>query len=233
MELSESIKRRIPVLEQFGELARIKQIEFMAEKTGVDKEELLMELRKLEKNKKYGKQKDKMKFFHSTSFYSAKKIIEDRTLLSTREREKRGDIIDNVRPNSRHHGVQFTTDFYNDEGKLTYSGLGKGGGASSKDITFVFGQDLYDDPLLDTFEQYPSIDYVSLDKCLAIICNNKGDKELIVEFLKIQCIINIIVFSKDEFDINITASELKKKTEMNKMNDFQDGNDDGMNMTKN
>ena len=232
MELDESIKRRVSVLEQFGEHARMGQIEAMANKKGVDKDELLIELRKYEKNKKYGKQKDKMKFFHSTSLSSAKQIIQDRELLSTREREKRGDTINNVRPNSRHHGVQFTTDFYNDEGKLTSSGYSRGGGASGQDITFVFGEDLYYDPLLDTFEQYPSIDYVSLDKCLAIICNNENDKKSIVDFFEIQGIMNIIVFIKDEFDINITSRDLKKKIEMNKTLDLKDDNDNDMNMAR-
>lgn len=230
MELDESLEKQVSVLEQVGESMRMNQIEYIAKRLGVDKEELLVEMRKIEKERKYGKQKDKMKFFHSTSFSSAKQIIQDRELLSAKEREKRGNTINNARPNSRYHGVQFTTDFYDSEGVLTSSGLGKGRGASGQNVTFVFGEDLYDDPLLDTFEQFPSIDYVSLDKCLAIICDSEIDKKNIVEFLKIQCIIDILVFTKDEFDIAITSSNLKKKIEMNKVSDLEDSN--AVNMTR-
>lgn len=232
MELDESIKRKISVFEQLGEQLRMSQIEIMSKKLSVSKEELLCEIRKYEKDKKYGKQKDKMKFFHSTDFSSANKIIRDQELLSAKEREKRGEIISNARANTRAHGVQFTHDYYNSDGNLTSSGYKEGHGASGSDITFVFGEDLYNDPLLDTFEQYPSIDYVSLDKCLAIICSDDNEKEFIVELLKIQGIMNIIVFTQNEFDVTITASELKNKSELNKMFNSKSDNENNANMTK-
>lgn len=232
MELDESLEKQVSVLEQVGESMRMNQIEYIAKRLGVDKEELLVEMRKIEKERKYGKQKDKMKFFHLTSFSSAKQIIQDRELLSAKEREKRGNTINNARPNSRYHGVQFTTDFYDSEGVLTSSGLGKGRGASGQNVTFVFGEDLYDDPLLDTFEQYPSIDYVSLDKCLAIICSDDNEKEFIIELLKIQGIMNIIVYTQNEFDVTMTASELKNKSELNKIFNSKSDNENNANMTK-
>lgn len=201
------------------EISMDKAIERVSKSNGVDKEELKKAMRKSIKERKYASQKEKAKFYHSTSISSATKIIEDKALISFKEREKRNKEVNNAGANSKAHGVQFTCDYYTKEGQLYSSGYKQGKGAQGMETTFVFGEELYKDDLFDAFGMYPSIDYISLDKCLAIICIDNEIKKVIIELLNKNNLSNILVFTEEEFDVKIPSTELKRKKELNEILD--------------
>jgi hypothetical protein len=196
-----------------------KAIERLAKSNNVDKDELQKAMRKSIKERKYGKQKGKIKFYHSTSLSSAEKIILDKALMSYKERKKRNEEINNSGANTKDHGVQFTNDEYNFTGEFYSTGYAQGRGAKGMNITFVFGDELLEDPLFDAFDMYPSIDYISLDKCLAIICTDVEEKKVIIDLLNKNNLSNILVYTKDEFDVKIPSTELKRQKELNEILD--------------
>lgn len=215
-ELVKKYTSRFEILYSGNEMMMDKELERISKANNVDKEKLQKEMRKKMKEQKYGKGRGMTKYYHSSSLETATKIIEDGALISAKEMEKQGQVLDNANANTRIHGVQFTNDNYTEDGNLTSTGYKQGRGAVGSDITFVFGDELYDDPLFDAFGMYPSIDYISLDKCLAIICTDSNTKSIIKELLDKKGL-KIQLYTTEEFDINMHSSELKKKVELDKM----------------
>lgn len=215
-ELAKKYTSRFEVLYSGNEMMMDKELEKISKTNNVDKEELQREMRKKIKEQKYSKARGMTKYYHSSSLETAVRIIEDGALISAKEREKRGQVLDNVNANTRIHGVQFTNDNYTQDGKLISTGYKQGRGAVGSDITFVFGDELYNDSLFDAFGMYPSIDYISLDKCLAIICTDSNIKSIIKELLDKKDL-KIQLYTKEEFDVSIYSSDLKKNAELNEM----------------
>lgn len=198
----------------------------VARKEAIPYEELLSGVREAIKESRFGKNKDRVKFYHSTSMDNLSDILSSGgELLSRSKRREQGEDISGL-PWSSSENIQFSCDSFDEKGELIQSGYGAGRGASGGEISFVFGKDLIDEETFDAASSYPTVEAVGLsEKCLGIIVKDSSKVETVRDLLK-RYNMKIPVYAADSYDPKSTSRELwEEKTRLSETNTTE--GDDG------
>ena len=203
------------IAQRARELARVAEgdyyryIDQQAVIDGVRSSELSRAVRAFNKEWRFGKNKDKIRFYHATSMQALKEILRSGELLSRRVRAVRGEDLTSL-PWSSSENLQFTYDSFGPRGELRESGLGVGSGAAGSDLSFVFGGDLMDEPSFDATTVYPSVEKVSLvGKCLGVLVRDEANVDKVEALLRDNNI-DLPVYSARKYDVRTSAEELQE-----------------------
>ncbi len=184
-------------------------IRSQAKKEGVPADEMLAEVRAINKERRFGKNKDNIKFYHSTSIDRLSSILESGQLLSRKEREARGEDVSKL-PWSSSENIQFSCDDFDENGEMIRPGLDEGRGAFGSEVSFVFGGDLMDEKSFEPAPPYPTVEKVDIsEKCLGIIVKNAENVKAVESMLKEKGI-DIPVYTADEYDVKMPAKGLRE-----------------------
>lgn len=189
-----------------GEIDYYRWMHHLAKIHDFDYSEFLQYMRDYAKSKLTFTQN--IKHYHGTSINNFKSIIENGALLSRDELELRG--VDTSKFGwSSSRNVQFTRDYYDEQGNLIRPGLTNHRvGNINYGVTLVFGPQLFKVNNYDCFSQYPTVSNASIkDNCIAIL----ADSEVILNEIKNILIQNnmtdIPVMLKSNWDINTKIEE--------------------------
>lgn len=184
-------------------------IRSQAKKEGIPADEMLAKVRAINKERRFGKNKDYIKFYHSTSIGGLSSILKSGQLLSRKEREARGEDVSKL-PWSSSENIQFSCDDFDENGEMIRPGLGEGRGALGSEVSFVFGGDLMDEKSFESAPYYPTVEKVDIsEKCLGIIVKNAENVEVVESMLKEKGI-DIPVYTTDDYDVKTPAKGLRE-----------------------
>lgn len=196
-------------LAQASEMRYYNYIKRVANEYNLSYEQLLLNIRQLSIDNNYRYSKENTKHYHATSLEGFETIINCGKLLSRKERKKLGISTDNLGFSSSEN-VQFSRDYFDSNGKLIKSGYASGRGATGTDITFVFGNGIFNEPSFDASFHYPTVESLDIkESCVAIIVKDEITLKKVSELLKRYELDEISIFLNKDWDINISLEKLE------------------------